>query len=187
MVPKETFEPLRKELEAFDEQRETLIAAARKLNTLAKKGLYEAHRNDLPEATRTFAEAKPLAEELKAAYAKDYRLKFGAVTAALQEWAECLAYLTYAKEQRLLTKDETGLETEDYLLALADLSGEMARRAVLCSIEKKPEQVKAIRAFVDELLGGFLSFNFRNGELRKKTDSVRWNLQKIEELLVRQG
>lgn len=185
-IPADLFTPLREELNAFDEKREQLIIASRKLNHLAKKAMYDTHRNNLEEAAAIFEEATPLAQSLKESYAHDYRYKFGAVTAALQEWGECYSYYLFVKEQRLATKEELGLETEDYLLALADLTGELTRRAVALSIEKKTGEVKSLRETVDSLLGQFLSFNFRNGELRKKTDAIRWNLQKIEELLLRQ-
>lgn len=186
MIDQAPFDDLKKTLTAYDEQRETLIQTSRKLNGLAKKAMYETHRDDLKKAAATFGEAHELAQNLMHAYEQDHKLKFGAVTAALQEWGECYAYYIYAKEGRLVTQDELGLENEDYLLALADMTGELTRRAVLASINKEPEKVKTIRTFVDELLGIFLGFNFRNGELRKKTDAIRWNLQKIEELLVRQ-
>lgn len=184
-IPTKDFTAMREELETFDEKREELIIQSRKVNQLAKKAMYDTHRNNLAEAEKVFALVNPLAEELKQSYAEDRRLKIGAVTASLQEWAECYAYYIFVKEGRLISREETGLETEDYLLALADFTGEITRRAVLLSIDKKKEEVKELRVFVDDILGEFLSCNFRNGELRKKTDGVRWNLQKIEELLVR--
>lgn len=186
MIDHTPFESIKETLTAYDERREELIKQSRQLNGLAKKAMYQTHRDDLEDALKTFKEADLLAQGLKKAYAQDHKLKFGAVTAALQEWGECYAYYVYAKEGRLVQQDELGLEDDDYLLALADMTGELTRRAVLASINKEKEKVKAIRAFVDDLLGIFLGFNFRNGELRKKTDSIRWNLQKIEELLVRQ-
>lgn len=186
MIDKNAFTTLRKELTGFDEAREKLILASRKLNNSAKKAMYETHRNNLEQAAALFEEMNALADGLKKSYADDYRYKIGSVTAALQEWGECFAYFVYVKEKRLVSKEELGLETEDYLLALADLTGELTRRAVSLSIEKKVDEVKELRLFVDSILGEFLSFNFRNGELRKKTDGMRWNLQKIEELLLRQ-
>lgn len=186
MIDQESFERMREELSAYDEERETLIKDSRKLNALSKKGMYHVHRSELQRAAAVFSEADPLAKRLIGAYRDDAKRKVGAVSAALQEWCECKAYYHYAQDGTLLGKEEAGLETEDYLLALADLTGELVRKAVSLSIEKRTPEVQAIRAFVEELYGAFLGFDFRNGELRKKTDAMRWNLQKIEELLVRQ-
>jgi len=181
----DVFESMRNELAHFDQQREELIIKSRKLLSLAKKAMYNTHRDQLDQAKEQLAEAEKVALELKNSYFENRKYKIGAVTAALQEWGESLAYFVYAQEGRLLAKDACGLETEDYLLALADFTGELTRRAVLAKINKHDEEVRAIRTFVDDLLGSFLSFDFRNGELRKKTDQIRWNLQKIEELLIR--
>jgi predicted translin family RNA/ssDNA-binding protein len=187
MIDQDAFKALKEELETFDQQREQLIGQSRKLNSLAKQGMYHVHRGELDKAEVVFGSTRPLADELKHTYQEDWKLKIGAVTASLQEWCECYAYYVYAKEGRLIGKDETGLETEDYLLALADMTGELVRKAVSLSIEKKTEDVKQIRTFLEELYGSFLQFNFRNGELRKKTDAIRWHLQKVEELLVKQA
>lgn len=177
---------MQQELTTFDETREELIKDSRVLQHLAKKGMYAVHRNDLGEAAKIFTEALPLVKKLIAQYTNNYKLKIGAVTAALEEWCECYAYYVYAKDGVLLQKEETGLETEDYLAAIGDLTGELTRKAITLAIDKDYAGVKKIRVFVDDILGQFLCFDFRNGELRKKTDQLRWNLQKIEELLVRQ-
>ncbi|MBN1275252.1 hypothetical protein JXA12_03090 [Candidatus Woesearchaeota archaeon] len=186
-IPHDQFARLRKELAARDEEREQLIKQARALNVLAKQAMHATHRGDLEKAKRVLAEADPVAAGFIKGYEEEPWRKVGAVTAALQEWGECKAYYVYATEGRLAAQDELGLEAEDYLLALADLTGELTRKAVMASIDKDAAAVRDIRSFVDELLGLFLSFDFRNGELRKKTDAVRWNLQKIEELLAKQG
>jgi predicted translin family RNA/ssDNA-binding protein len=177
------FQALNDELHAQDEAREALIADSRSLQRLAKAIIYTLHRGQ--DAAKDISDADAIASRLKAAYVHDYRLKSGAVTAALQEWAEAKAYHTYVTKRVLLSKKETGLETEDYLLGLMDLSGELVRKAVTASVDRDRAEVMKIRVFLDELYGGLLSFDFRNGELRKKTDAVRWNLQKVEELLVK--
>lgn len=179
------FESMRKELEEFDIQREELILSSRKLLAQAKQAMYHVHRDELEKAKTVLDTTQTIVDKLKEKVADTAHGKVGAVTAALQEWAESFSYYIYATEKRLATKEELGLGTEDYLLALSDLTGELTRRAVLSSINKDVETVKEIRIFVDELFGEFLQFNFRNGELRKKTDQIRWNLQKIEELLVK--
>ena len=74
------------------------------------------------------------------------------------------------------------VNSEEYLLGLCDLAGELVRKAVKDSIKKNFDSVLEIRDFVEELYGEFLKFNLRNGELRKKSDSIRWNLNKLEEL-----
>ncbi|GAG22250.1 unnamed protein product, partial [marine sediment metagenome] len=40
-----------------------------------------------------------------------------------------------------------------------------------------------IKAFVDEIYGEFLKFDLRNSELRRKSDSIKWNLKKLEDVI----
>ncbi|MBT3465387.1 hypothetical protein HN451_10430, partial [archaeon] len=47
----------------------------------------------------------------------------------------------------------------------------------------KYKDVKKIYEAVVMIYDGFLNFSLRNGELRKKYDSIKWNLKKIEEIL----
>ena len=34
-----------------------------------------------------------------------------------------------------------------------------------------------------EIYGEFLKLHLRNGELRKKSDAIKWNLKKLEEVM----
>ncbi|MBN2367807.1 hypothetical protein JXC34_02220 [Candidatus Woesearchaeota archaeon] len=43
--------------------------------------------------------------------------------------------------------------------------------------------MKEIKKFVETIYNEFLEFELRNGELRKKSDSIKYNLKKIEEIL----
>ncbi len=184
-IDKEEFSVMKRFIADFDKKREDLIIAGRKLLVLSKKTIYNVHRNNLDAAKKTLDESFIIVKLLKEAVNEDYLFKIPAVSAALQEWVESYSYFVFVKENRLLKRSEAGVEVDDYLLGLADLSGELTRRAVLLSIEKNSFEVRKIAFFVNALLGEFLDFDFRNGELRKKTDQIRWNLQKIEELLVR--
>jgi predicted translin family RNA/ssDNA-binding protein len=78
---------------------------------------------------------------------------------------------------------ELGVEPEEYLLGLCDLTGELVRYAVRKGTAKDKRAVQNARDMVDGINGELLQFDLRNGELRKKYDSVKYNLQKIETVL----
>jgi len=40
-----------------------------------------------------------------------------------------------------------------------------------------------IKNLVDEIYGQFLNFNLRNSELRRKSDQIKWNLKKLEDVV----
>jgi hypothetical protein len=39
-----------------------------------------------------------------------------------------------------------------------------------------------VKGVVEEIYGEFLQLNLRGGELRKKSDQIKWNLQKLEDM-----
>ena len=62
------------------------------------------------------------------------------------------------------------------------MTGELVRLAVNQSIRKNKIQALEIKDFVTDIYGEFLKLDFRNGELRKKSYSIKWNLRKLEDL-----
>ena len=102
---------------------------------------------------------------------------------ALQEYVEALCYYEFVRSSKILTRDDLRVDTEDYLMGLCDLTGELTRRMVFKTIEKNFDEVIKIKDLVEEIYGEFLKFDLRNGELRKKSDSIKWNLKKIEDVL----
>ncbi|MFO7711234.1 MAG: hypothetical protein R6V53_05710, partial [Candidatus Woesearchaeota archaeon] len=77
----------------------------------------------------------------------------------------------------------TGVDTESYLLGLCDLTGELMRKAVNEVINKNPDMVYKIKDLITELYSEILKFDLRNSELRKKSDSIKWNLSKVEDII----
>jgi len=83
------------------------------------------------------------------------------------------------------THEQLKTTLEQYLLGLCDLTGELMRKAVNSAINKDTATLNKIREFVSQIYAGFLEFDLRNGELRKKSDAIKWNLQKIEDLILK--
>ena len=72
--------------------------------------------------------------------------------------------------------------TVEYLLGLCDLTGEVMWRGVNSVIKKNYKEALACKDVVDDIYGQFLRFNLRNSELRKKSDAIKWNLKKLEDI-----
>ena len=68
-------------------------------------------------------------------------------------------------------------------MGLCDLTGELVRMAVNAAIRKQFKDVERWHHITAELYGEFLKLDLRNGELRKKSDQIKWNLQKLEGLM----
>jgi predicted translin family RNA/ssDNA-binding protein len=67
---------------------------------------------------------------------------------------------------------------------LCDLSGELVRVAVNEIIAENYNSVTKIRKFTAEMYEYMLGFDFRNTLLRKKFDSIKYNLEKMEDLIL---
>lgn len=46
------------------------------------------------------------------------------------------------------------------------------------------DEVVAIRDLVDELYGELLAFDFRDNDIRRKFDAVKYDLRKLEDLVL---
>ncbi|MCG2717346.1 MAG: hypothetical protein L6408_00725 [Nanoarchaeota archaeon] len=177
MLDGKDFEEIRKDLGKFEEKRELTIQKSRKIIQLSKQIIYSIHRDDLKSAENLIEGIKSEIKELpKERYDTDM------AKVAIQEYVEAICYFEFVKNNRLPTRKELDVNTEHYLLGLCDLTGELMRKAVADVIKKNYDEVKKIKYLVEEIYGEFLKFDLRNGELRKKSGAIKWNLTKLEDI-----
>jgi len=182
MINKNDFKKIRDKLSRYDADRERLIKKARDVLKLSKQVIYSIHRRDLKEALSLVKEVKEEKIALDKIASADNRLFYeGSYSQAMQEYVEALAYYGFVKNGKVPTVSSLKVSSEDYLLGICDLTGELGRRAVTIA-NKDPKGVSKIKELVEEIFGEFLKFNLRNSELRKKSDSIKWNLKKLEEI-----
>ncbi|HLC78478.1 MAG TPA: hypothetical protein VJH92_05105 [Candidatus Nanoarchaeia archaeon] len=177
MINKKEFEQMRKELNEFEIKREDTIITSRDIIKLSKQIIYSLHRGE--------TEVNNLVKEIKTKIklldkTKDYDTGISSV--AFQEYVEAVAYFEFVKSDKIPSAKELDVNIEAYLGGMADLTGELVRKAVHEAIKKNFNSVLKIKELVEEVYGEFLKFDLRNGELRKKSDSIKWNLNKLEDL-----
>ena len=80
-------------------------------------------------------------------------------------------------------KDEFVVQLDDFLMGLCSLSGELARFCVNCVVAGDYGRPKRISTFLTELNAGFRLLNLKNDGLRKRYDSLKYDLKKIEEVV----
>ncbi|MBR9702772.1 hypothetical protein GOV10_01935, partial [Candidatus Woesearchaeota archaeon] len=129
------------------------------------------------------ADALKIKDALEKKVANNPKLKTGAFSHSCEEYAEALSFFIFLDENRLATLKEMKVTVEEYLGGLADLTGELGRMAVVKATARDEAAVKKIKEFTEELFGQFVRLDFRNGELRRKYDSMKYNLQKMERVL----
>ncbi|MBS3174380.1 hypothetical protein J4440_00695 [Candidatus Woesearchaeota archaeon] len=180
MIDKKDFENIRKQMEDFEAKREETIQNSRQTITLSKQIIYSIHRNDFENASKLLKEIKLKIKGLD----KKKNYDTGICSVAFQEFVEAVAFFEIIKNNKLPNLKELNVEVEEYLSGLADLTGELGRKAVHDAIKKDFNSVLKIRLLVEEIYGEFLKFDLRNGELRKKSDAIKWNLNKLEDLVL---
>lgn len=180
MLDKKDFGRIRKDIDAFEAKRETIIQKSRDIIHLSKRIIYALHRNDTKSAESYVKEIKKKKESLG-----DENIRFDTNIdhTALQEYAEALCYYHYVKDKKIPSSSLLKIDNENYLMGLCDLTGELVRKAVNEAINRNFAQVVEIKELVEEIYGEFLNFNLRNGELRKKSDQIKWNLKKLEDVV----
>ncbi|KAJ7600593.1 Translin [Mycena floridula] len=80
-------------------------------------------------------------------------------------------------------KDRVSLPAEDYLHGLITLVNELSRLAVNAVTLENFEEPFRIAAFVKEIFAGFSMLNLKNDALRRRFDSLKYDLKKIEEVV----
>lgn len=184
MLNKNDFRQMKNEISKFDQQREQIIKKSRDILKNSKQAIYSVHRGQLKNCERLLKKAKKDILAIDKSIRKDQNLKsIGAFSDAMQEFVEASCYYSFAKNKRIPTRKESGACRGDYLMGICDLTGELGRRAVACAIKKDFNAVEEIRRLVEDIYGEFLKFDFRNSALRKKSDAIKWNLKKIENIM----
>lgn len=183
MLDQKEFNKLRAELKEFDEIREELIKKSREIIRTSKLIIYSVHRNEMSAAEKLVEKIKSEKKQIDQLVNRDCKLVFeGSYTSSMQEYVEALCFYDFVKDGKLPSKDKLNVSTEEYLLGLCDLTGELARRAVMRALDNFDEVLK-IKELVEQIFGEFLKFDLRNSPLRKKSDSIKWNLKSIEEVI----
>ncbi len=120
-------EELKKREKVHDEVQRDMRRSTR----LSKQAILFTHQERLREAKKLLKEAAGLFVKLHSV-AKTYPDMFysGLVNAAHQEYAEAQTLLILVEENRFISPEEINVPSIDYVLGIADVIGELRRRAL---------------------------------------------------------
>ena len=180
MLNKNEFKKIREEMHKLDSEREQIIQLSRDIISISKQIIYAAQRNDMKDAASAIKNIKDKVKKLKKInITTDTNIN----AVAFQEYVEAIAFYEFVKNRKIPTRAALGVSAEDYLSGLCDLTGELVRKAIYDVIHKKFDEASQIKELVHDIYGEFLKLHLRNGELRKKSDAIKWNLKKLEEVM----
>ena len=83
----------------------------------------------------------------------------------------------------LKDRDAFHITIEEYLLALISVIEELSRLAMNSVTLSDTELAVQISGFIKDLHGGFQMLNLKNDILRKRTDSVKYAVKKVEDVV----
>lgn len=179
------FNKLRQKLNSYDSEREKLIKKSRDVLKLSKLVIYAVHRDEDKNALFLLKEMESEKRALdKIARHSQKMTCEGSYKLAVQEYVEAVLYYHFVKTGKLIN---LSVSPEHFVLGLADLPGEMVRKAVYLAGKGKIEQVVKIRNQVDYIYGELLKFDFRDNEIRRKVDGIKYDLRKLEDLVLELG
>ncbi|XP_067930418.1 translin-like [Watersipora subatra] len=95
-------------------------------------------------------------------------------------WQEAAAALFLTTDR---SEDKLYLDLEDYLHGLISLSNELSRLAVNSVTSADYAKPLQIASFMGDLESGFRLLNLKNDSLRKRFDSIKYDLKKVEEVV----
>jgi len=144
-----------------------------------------------------FASVRELLKEL------DNKIPDGTYWRYCQIWSHSISWLSflssltiYIKAEQLPDKKQVSemlglepelktlyLDIEDYLLGLCHLSNELSRLAVNSVTSEEYSRPIRIAEFLNSLHTGFRLLNLKNDNLRKRFDSIKYDLKKVEEVV----
>ncbi|MCF7860619.1 hypothetical protein K9M79_00105 [Candidatus Woesearchaeota archaeon] len=184
MINSKDFHKIHQKIEKSDQKRNALIIESRDIVRESKRAIYSIHRDDLKTAKKHITELNKKLSTFQSKLVKNPRLYYsGFSKIAEQEYVEAVAFYIFVCENRLVTYTELNIDEEYYLLGVIDLTGELVRKAVNSAIANDIKMVYRIKDFLNDLYGELLKFNFSNGELRKKYDSIKYSVNKLEDLV----
>jgi translin len=183
MLDKKDSSSIRRDLDALSRAKIEVMKRGREVVKASKELIYSIHRGDMRAASGFLAKIRAERARLEGIADTPRVRAYHPYSNAVQEYAEAVAFYHVMSEQRIPTRKELGCDSETYLGGLSDLTGEMMRKGVDDMVRERYAHAILMRDTVDEIYGLILSLDFDGGEARRKSDAVKWNLAKLEDLV----
>lgn len=176
-LPKNAKE-IREKYHEQEDKRDYTITHSRELEKISKHAIHLAHEEKTAEAKKRLQEVHKIQkniEEKGDSTQPSYKH-------ALEEYVEARTLLAFQEKHTLPTPQELGVDEETYYAGLSDLTGELTRLATRAAIKQHQAVIQEAHALTQDIHAELLQLTLRNNHLRKKADSVKYNLNKLEQL-----
>ena len=168
---------IEKELKEREVVKDELYGAMRKATRLSKQATFSVHKGKMKEAKRLLTDAKGLFGKLDTVSKTHQELaNAGIVDSAFQEYSEAHIFLELVENGKFVGAEEISVPSTSYVLGLADVVGELRRRALDFlrngNVQSARKSLETMEIIIDELMSMDEALRAVS-ELRRKSDVAR--------------
>ncbi|KAI9032826.1 Translin family-domain-containing protein [Phycomyces nitens] len=195
------FETCRDSIDDQNDRRERIMKISRDITALSKKLIFALHRTtQVPTKTPDYSEIRTKQAAIMGLFrnlaldttGSNYYRYSRSFSGGLEEYIEAIAFFHYLEHGTLLTKDQVDqsftddskmwlkVKTEDYLLGIADFTGEMMRYAIQAVSSGSYEKAMEICRFLRMINSDFEIMCVTLPQLRKKMPTLISCICKVE-------
>jgi len=175
-------EQIRRDFDARTAARDKALATARQLTRACSLAIRAAHRLETDGMAGQLAEARSLADALRAELQVYPDLFHAGYTQdALKEFVEANATCALIQNQPLPTPEELGVGGATYLNGLAEVVGELRRRTLDILRHGYSQEAERLLGLMDDIYGVLVSMDYPDAitsGLRRQTDVARSIIEK---------
>ena len=183
LIPINDINMIKERMDIYDKLREEVIKTSRDVQKLSKQAIFSVHRGNLTDCRNKIDQSRVIAKGILEKIVTHPTLRQGAVSNSLEEWAEALLTLVWVENKKICLKEEMEIvNSNEYIGALSDFTGEIGRIAVSIASSRAIEPIKAILE-VDLTISASLMILNITGKYSKKVDAVNNNLKKVEDIV----
>jgi len=175
-------EKIRQDFDTRTASRDSALAQARQLTRACSLAIRAVHRGDTASMQEQLAEARRLAEALRSGLEKHTDLYYAGYTQdALKEYVEANVTCALIQNQPLPMPDELGVTGFTYLNGLAEVVGELRRKALDILRHGYSQEAERLLGIMDDIYSVLVTMDYpdaiTNG-LRRQTDLARGIIEK---------
>lgn len=168
---------IRLDFEARTAARDRALSQARLLTRHCANAIRAVHREERPLAQENLAEARGIAQALRADLAGLPDLYYAGYTQdALKEFAEANIVYALTADDALPTPQDLDLQNSTYLNGLAEATGELRRRCLDILRHGYSQEAERLLDQMDDIYAVLITMDYPDaitGGLRRQTDIVR--------------
>ena len=173
---------IRQKFDLRNAKRDQALALARQVTRACSLSIRAVHRGEKDVMANHLAEARVLADQLRDGLADHPELFYTGYTQdALKEFVEANVTCALIQNQPLQTPEELQVEETTYLNGLAEVVGELRRRALDILRSGYSQEAERLLGYMDEIYSVLVTMDYpdaiTNG-LRRQTDLARGIIEK---------